>query len=110
MPTLLLRFALLAAVFVAPAAQASPGPAASMVRISTTAQQPDYSVPWNPGNVGSGVGAGFVIDGKRIMTNAHVVSNATFITVVKEGDPTPWEARVLHVAHDCDLAILGVYD
>jgi S1-C subfamily serine protease len=56
------------------------------------------------------VGAGFVISGKRIMTNAHVVSNATFITVVKEGDPTPWEARVLHVAHDCDLAILGVYD
>jgi S1-C subfamily serine protease len=54
--------------------------------------------------------AGFVISGKRIMTNAHVVSNATFITVVKEGDPTPWEARVLHVAHDCDLAILGVYD
>jgi S1-C subfamily serine protease len=88
----------------------APGPAASMVRISTTAQQPDYLVPWNPGNVGSGVGAGFVISGKRIMTNAHVVSNATFITVVKEGDPTPWEARVLHVAHDCDLAILGVYD
>jgi S1-C subfamily serine protease len=81
-----------------------------MVRISTTAQQPDYLVPWNPGNVGGGVGAGFVISGKRIMTNAHVVSNATFITVVKEGDPTPWEARVLHVAHDCDLAILGVYD
>ena len=88
----------------------APGPAASMVRISTTAQQPDYLVPWNPGNVGSGVGAGFVISGKRIMTNAHVVSNATFITVVKEGDPTPWEARVLYVAHDCDLAILGVYD
>lgn len=88
----------------------APGPAASMVRISTTAQQPDYLVPWNPGNVGGGVGAGFVISGKRIMTNAHVVSNATFITVVKEGDPTPWEARVLYVAHDCDLAILGVYD
>lgn len=92
------------------ASPAAPGPAASMVRISTTAQQPDYAVPWNPGSVGSGVGAGFVIEGKRIMTNAHVVSNATFITVVKEGDPTPWEARVLHVAHDCDLAILGVYD
>lgn len=100
----------LAGAFCAAAAAASPGPADSMVRISTTAQQPDYSVPWNPGNVISGVGAGFVIEGKRIMTNAHVVSNATFITVVKEGDPTPWEARVLHVAHDCDLAILGVYD
>jgi S1-C subfamily serine protease len=100
----------LIAMSCATGAIAAPGPAASMVRISTTAQQPDYSVPWNPGNVIGGVGAGFVIEGKRIMTNAHVVSNATFITVVKEGDPTPWEARVLHVAHDCDLAILVVYD
>jgi S1-C subfamily serine protease len=92
------------------AAASAPGPAASMVRISTTSQQADYSVPWNPGQVVSGVGAGFVIEGKRIMTNAHVVSNATFITVVKEGDPKPWPARVLHVAHDCDLALLAVYD
>lgn len=89
---------------------ANPIPSASMVRITTTSQQPDYSVPWNPGNVGGGVGAGFVISGNRIMTNAHVVGNATFITVLKEGDPRPWEARVQHVAHDCDLALLEVYD
>lgn len=108
--SLRLRFAILLVLACSPAASGAPGPAASMVRISTTAQQPDYSVPWNPGNVGGGVGAGFVIEGKRIMTNAHVVSNATFITVLKEGDPTPWEARVLYIAHDCDLAILGVYD
>jgi len=85
-------------------------PSESMVRISTTSQQPDYNSPWSPGSIGQGVGAGFVISGKRIMTNAHVVSNATFITVLKEGDPNPWEARVLHIAHDCDLAILQVYD
>ena len=57
MPTALLPWSLLIAAFFVTAAQAAPGPAASMVRISTTAQQPDYSVPWNPGNVGSGVGA-----------------------------------------------------
>ncbi len=108
MPRLARLLALLAAVTVT--ATAAPEPSASLVRISTTSQQPDYTVPWNPGSVGGGVGAGFVIDGKRIMTNAHVVSNATFITVVKEGDPNPWEARVLHVAHDCDLALLEVYD
>lgn len=85
-------------------------PSASMVRISTTSQQPDYTSPWSPGAIGQGVGAGFVISGKRIMTNAHVVSNATFITVLKEGDPNPWEAKVVHVAHDCDLAIIEVYD
>ena len=105
----LIRLCLLTALGLATAA-AAPEPSASMVRISTTSQQPDYTVPWNPGSVVSGVGAGFVISGKRILTNAHVASNATFITVAKEGDPTPWEARVLHVAHDCDLALLEVYD
>lgn len=85
-------------------------PTASMVRITTTSQQPDYTSPWAPGSISGGVGAGFVISGNRIMTNAHVVSNATFVSVLKEGDPTPWEARVLFVAHDSDLAILGVYD
>jgi S1-C subfamily serine protease len=100
---------ILAAAWLGTAA-AAPGPSTSMVRISTTSQQPDYSMPWNPGNIGRGVGAGFVIDGQRIMTNAHVVSNATFITLAKEGDPNPWPARVLHVAHDCDLALLEPYD
>ncbi len=107
----LLRFILVVAGLVPwVAAQAAPGVAESMVRISTSSQQPDYAVPWNPGSMTGGVGAGFVIAGNRIMTNAHVVSNATFITVLKEGDPRPWEARVLYVAHDCDLAVLGVYD
>ena len=39
-----------------------------------------------------GVGAGFVIDGDRIMTNAHVVSNARFIVVEKEDDPQHYPA------------------
>ncbi|MFM8981702.1 MAG: PDZ domain-containing protein [Spartobacteria bacterium] len=82
--------------------------AESLVRIEATSQEPDYKTPWTPGDVGSGVGAGFVIDGDRIMTNAHVVSNARFLTVSKEGDPKPYTARVLHIAHDCDLALLKI--
>lgn len=85
------------------------GPIAeSLVRIEATSQEPDYKTPWSPGEIVSGVGAGFVIDGDRIMTNAHVVSNARFLTVSKEGDPKPYTARVLHIAHDCDLALLKV--
>jgi S1-C subfamily serine protease len=80
----------------------------SLVRIEATSQDPDYKTPWSPGEVRSGVGAGFVIDGDRIMTNAHVVSNARFLTVSKEGDPKPYTARVLHIAHECDLALLKV--
>ncbi len=80
----------------------------SVVRITTSTQRPDYRNPWNPGSVGGGVGAGFVIDGERILTNAHVVSDSRLLTVQKEGDPTKYVARVEHAAHDCDLAVLKV--
>ena len=80
----------------------------SLVRIESTSQEPNYKAPWNSGEVTSASGSGFVIGGNRIMTNAHVVSNARFLTVSKEGDPKPYPARVLHLAHDCDLALLTV--
>lgn len=101
-------FRILIAVFFATGVlQASPV-ARSLVRIEATSQEPDYKAPWNPGEVSGGVGAGFIISGNRIMTNAHVVSNARFLTVSKEGDPKPRPARVLFIAHDCDLALLTV--
>lgn len=80
----------------------------SVVRIEATSLEPNYKTPWNPGDVRSGAGTGFVIAGNRIMTNAHVVGNARFLTVSKEGDPQPSIARVAHVAHDCDLALLEI--
>lgn len=80
----------------------------SLVRIQTTSQDPNYRTPWSGGEVVSSVGAGFIIGSNRIMTNAHVVSDARFLLVSKEGDPKPYPARVLYVAHDCDLALLTV--
>ena len=86
----------------------------SIVRIEVTDQNPDYRSPWNAGGVSGGVGSGFVIelpDGKkRILTNAHVVSNARFITLTREGTSHPCKARVEFIAHDCDLALLTVDD
>jgi len=80
----------------------------SLVRVSTTAVMPDYRQPWIAGRPSGGVGAGFVISGNRILTNAHVVSNARFLAVEKDGDPNRWVAGVRFVAHDADLAILEV--
>ena len=82
----------------------------SIVRITTTAQEPDYRVPWNPGSISTGIGAGFVIDGNRILTNAHVVSNGRFISVQRENDPRQYSGQVKFVAHDCDLAIVTISD
>jgi S1-C subfamily serine protease len=80
----------------------------SLVRITSTEVEPDYRAPWNSGSIGRGVGAGFVIDGQRILTNAHVVSNSRYLTVEREGDPNKYPATVLFVAHDCDLALVQV--
>jgi S1-C subfamily serine protease len=80
----------------------------SLVRITATEVAPDYRAPWNAGMLGRGVGAGFVIDGNRIMTNAHVVSNSRYLTVERDGDPNKYPAKVLFVAHDCDLALITV--
>ncbi len=82
----------------------------SVVRITATSQEPDYKVPWNPGNITRGVGAGFIIAGPRIITNAHVISDSRYITVERENDPRKYTAEVKFVAHDCDLAILDVVE
>jgi S1-C subfamily serine protease len=55
-------------------------------------------------------GTGFVIKGKRIMTNAHVVSWGRQIIVHRYQDPKPYIADVEFVGHDCDLAVLRVED
>ena len=82
----------------------------SLVRIAAVRQVPDYVQPWSPGQSSTGRGAGFVIDGELIMTNAHVVSNARFLMLKREGTPQRYSARVVHIAHDCDLALLAVND
>jgi S1-C subfamily serine protease len=80
----------------------------SLARITTTSQDPNYREPWAAGQIGVGVGTGFIIDGQRILTNAHVVSNARFVTVQKEDDPRHYTAKVQFIAHDCDLAVLKI--
>src|SRR5438876_7605236 len=100
------------AIVPVPVAPAKPnGPIQkSLVRITATEVEPDYRAPWNAGALQRGVGAGFVIDGNRIMTNAHVVSNSRYLTVERDGDPNKYPARVQFVAHDCDLAVITVSD
>ncbi|KAI3773080.1 hypothetical protein L6452_04278 [Arctium lappa] len=45
---------------------------------------------------------------KRIVTNAHLVVDHTFVLVRKHGSPTKYRAEVKVVADECDLATLVV--
>lgn len=82
----------------------------SIVKIYTTSAAPDYFTPWRLMTPGQSSGSGAVIDGNRILTNAHVVANASYIQVQKHNDPERYLARVQFVSHASDLALLEVED
>lgn len=77
-----------------------------IVNIECNSLDVDYQTPWNPATPGGGSGTGFLIAPNLFMTNAHVVSDASRLSIRKVGDPTPYRARVKFIAHDCDLALL----
>lgn len=85
-------------------------PERSVIQILTFSQQPQFDSPWRYDNVRRSGGSGFVIKGKKIMTNAHVIAWAKQILVRRYQDPRPFQARVTYAGHDCDLAILEVDD
>lgn len=81
-----------------------------VLRIENSTQIYDYRAPWNAGRFSSGTGTGFVIGENLILTNAHVVSNSRRLLLRMHGDPGVFPARILHIAHDCDLALLELED
>ena len=82
----------------------------SIVKIEVATQKSDYKTPWNSGRFAGGTGTGFLIGKNRFLTNAHVVSNHKRIYITMHGSARKHQASVLHIAHDCDLAILEVAD
>ena len=77
----------------------------AVIKLFVVSHIVDTLKPWNS-YINRSTGSGFIIDGDRILTNAHVVSNATFIEVRKHGETERYEARVEHISHDSDLAIV----
>ena len=77
----------------------------SVVMIYATSKSDNPQAPWSS-STASGSGSGFILEGGRIITNAHVVENHTFIEVQRDGDSKRFEAEVVAVAHEIDLAIL----
>jgi S1-C subfamily serine protease len=101
---------LLAMVLAAPAHAAAPDVTDSVVRIEVFQSRSDWTNPWrsDPGQTVSGTG--FVIADGRILTNAHVVSDAHQVTVKRPDVAEPAVATIEAIGHDCDLAILRVAD
>ncbi|MBN1863687.1 MAG: trypsin-like peptidase domain-containing protein [Victivallales bacterium] len=82
----------------------------AVVKITCASQSYIFDQPWEKGNVNTGRGTGFLIAGNRIITNAHVVSDAKYIEVQTSRGAGKYIAEVEFVAHGSDLALLAVDD
>ncbi len=82
--------------------------AEAVFEVHATLRGRDYLSPWNPGNSWTVEGSGWLAAPGRIVTNAHVVDDATYVEVRRHGDPRRVEARVAFVAHEADLALLEI--
>src|SRR5262249_14979148 len=92
-----------------PTAPAPPArPAHSVVELISSVRIPNRSRSELRQQAQAVVATGVVIDGNRILTNAHVVEYATEVFVqVRPGDDRI-EAKVVSVGPDVDLAVLPV--
>ncbi|VAX34972.1 hypothetical protein MNBD_UNCLBAC01-713 [hydrothermal vent metagenome] len=82
----------------------------SVVKVFVASNSIDYYRPWQAKGIKGSSGSGAIIKGNKILTNAHVVADQTFIQVRKDSDPKKYTARVEVTGHDCDLALLSVDD
>ncbi len=104
-PRLLPTFCLLLASTL-PAGAAGPGD--SVVKVSALLSYPNPLQPWTKGKAVEVTGTGVVIDGRKILTNAHLVTYATEVSVQSRPGGDKFEAKVAGVGTDIDLAVLTV--
>ena len=80
----------------------------SVIKIYTTQAEPDYFTPWRLLTPRQSSGSGAVIRDNSILTNAHVVANASYVQAQKHNDPRRYQARVTFISHEADLALITV--
>ena len=78
----------------------------SVVKIFATYRGPDFARPWTKQAPQELSGTGFVIEGNRILTNAHVVEQATRIYVQPPNSADKLRAEVIGISLEMDLAVI----
>src|SRR5271170_526968 len=96
----------------AQAAEAAQTPALenSVVKIFSTMRLPDPFKPWTKQAPNESTASGVVIEGKRILTNAHAVLYASQVQIQANAAGDKLSATVLAVAPGIDLAVLQLDD
>ena len=84
----------------APVAPAMAAHMESVILIEVTAVSPNFIQPWKMHGQRQSSGSGFIISGRRIITNHHVVKDAIDVRLRKHGVARRWRGKVVVSAHD----------
>jgi len=82
----------------------------SVVQVFATTRNPDFLKPWSKASPRKVSGTGMVIEGNRILTNAHVALYASQVQVQANQSGDKLDATVEFVAPGIDLAVLKLED
>ncbi len=82
----------------------------TVIKVFATMRYPDTTKPWTKQEPSEVTGSGVVIDGNRILTNAHVVLYASQVQVQANQEGDKLLATVEAVAPEIDLAVLKLDD
>jgi S1-C subfamily serine protease len=88
----------------------SPALENSVVKIFSTMRYPDAFKPWTKQAPSEATASGVVIEGKRILTNAHAVLYASQVQIQANAAGDKLSASVLAIAPGIDLAVLQLDD
>src|SRR6202521_5350573 len=106
----LIAFASQASTARAADAERAPAIENSVVKVFATMRYPDPFKPWTKQAPSDVTASGVVIEGKRILTNAHVVLYASQVQIQANAAGDKMPATVLAVAPGIDLAVLQLDD
>ena len=82
----------------------------AVVKIHSSRRPPDFLRPWTKGPLRQSTGSGVIIDGNRILTNAHVVQYSSRLLVQGYQSTERLPAKIVGFAPEMDLALLELED
>jgi len=82
----------------------------AVVKVFSTMRRPDLAKPWSKAAPAEATGSGVIIEGHRILTNAHVVAYASQVQVQGNQSGDKFAATVESFAPGIDLAVLKLED
>lgn len=75
----------------------------AVVKVFCVHTEPNFSLMWQRKRQYSSSSSGFIIGGKRVLTNAHSVEHHTQVKLKKRGSDTKYLATVLAIGTECDI-------